>query len=223
MVDAVVTDSDLERMSIEASYALGLWCADGYRWSSSIGLSNTNVDLILRFAGYLAGVVGAGRLKLRAYEVEGCPVDERLLELTAGNVSRCRPFKMKRTAYHLYVNSRPLLRLFEERRRCVADLPRERVGPYLAGRFDGDGTLGTPRVPGIRIVYSTRSEAEVDAQLAARVGVEEVSIYRYRRASEWCLYFRSAQSEIVKSLIAGFSSLLDADSLHSPVPRPSRD
>ena len=30
----------------EGFYILGLWCADSYWWGSSIGLSNTNIDLI---------------------------------------------------------------------------------------------------------------------------------------------------------------------------------
>ena len=31
------------------AYILGLWCADSYWWSSSIGLSNIDPDLINRF------------------------------------------------------------------------------------------------------------------------------------------------------------------------------
>lgn len=31
------------------AYVLGLWCADGYWWSSSIGLSNVDMDLINLF------------------------------------------------------------------------------------------------------------------------------------------------------------------------------
>lgn len=35
------------------AYILGLWCADGYWWSSSIGLSNTNSELINKFRKFL--------------------------------------------------------------------------------------------------------------------------------------------------------------------------
>lgn len=37
----------------EDSYILGLWCADGYWWSSSVGLSNVDKDLIERFKKFL--------------------------------------------------------------------------------------------------------------------------------------------------------------------------
>lgn len=35
------------------AYILGLWCADGYWWASSIGLSNTDSDLIDIFRRFL--------------------------------------------------------------------------------------------------------------------------------------------------------------------------
>ena len=35
------------------AYILGLWCADSYWWASSIGLSNTDSDLIERFREFL--------------------------------------------------------------------------------------------------------------------------------------------------------------------------
>src|SRR4030042_3015654 len=37
----------------EDAYILGLWCADKYWWSSSIGLSNVDIDLISRFKKFL--------------------------------------------------------------------------------------------------------------------------------------------------------------------------
>ena len=47
----------------EDAYILGLWCADGYWWSSSIGLSNTDSDLILLFRKFLRRFFPAGRIK----------------------------------------------------------------------------------------------------------------------------------------------------------------
>ena len=38
--------------SEEDAYILGLWCADSYWWSSSIGLSNTDKDLLKRFENF---------------------------------------------------------------------------------------------------------------------------------------------------------------------------
>jgi len=37
------------------SYILGLWCVDGYWWSSSIGLSNKDKKLIKKFRLFLKG------------------------------------------------------------------------------------------------------------------------------------------------------------------------
>ncbi|MCG2719357.1 MAG: hypothetical protein L6266_01270 [Nanoarchaeota archaeon] len=37
------------KSSVEDAYILGLWCADGYWWSSSFGLSNMDEDLINKF------------------------------------------------------------------------------------------------------------------------------------------------------------------------------
>ena len=37
------------KSSVEDAYILGLWCADGYWWSSSFGLSNMDKDLINKF------------------------------------------------------------------------------------------------------------------------------------------------------------------------------
>ena len=39
--------------SEEDAYIFGLWCADSYWWSSSIGLSNTDTDLLKRFENFL--------------------------------------------------------------------------------------------------------------------------------------------------------------------------
>lgn len=93
----------------EHAYAIGLWCADGYWWSSSIGISNVEPELVIRFGSYLRTQFPRNRLRLRIYEVDGS--DDRVLALT-DRISIRPPSKMKRTAYQLYVNSRPLVRAF---------------------------------------------------------------------------------------------------------------
>lgn len=45
------------------AYILGLWCADSYWWSSSIGLSNTNLDLIDKFRKFLEEFFPKERIK----------------------------------------------------------------------------------------------------------------------------------------------------------------
>ncbi len=47
----------------EDAYILGLWCADKYWWSSSIGLSNTDSDLIRRFRKFLRKHFSEDRIK----------------------------------------------------------------------------------------------------------------------------------------------------------------
>ena len=47
----------------EDAYILGLWCADSYWWSSSIGLSNTDKDLIKRFNNFLLRIFPKERIR----------------------------------------------------------------------------------------------------------------------------------------------------------------
>jgi len=49
------------------AYILGLFCADGYQRTSSIGLSNSDEDLLERFALFLRNYFSEERLKIRAY------------------------------------------------------------------------------------------------------------------------------------------------------------
>lgn len=48
---------------IEDSYILGLWCADSYWWSSSVGLSNTDDKLIGEFRKFLKKIFPEERIK----------------------------------------------------------------------------------------------------------------------------------------------------------------
>jgi len=47
----------------EDSYILGLWCADSYWWSSSIGLSNVDPALIAKFKDFLLKFFSEDRIK----------------------------------------------------------------------------------------------------------------------------------------------------------------
>lgn len=49
--------------SEEDAYILGLWCADNYWWSSSIGLSNTDALLIEKFRKFFKKHFPAERIK----------------------------------------------------------------------------------------------------------------------------------------------------------------
>lgn len=163
------------------SYQLGLWCADGYWWSSSVGLTNVEPVLIRRFASWLTEQLGRDRLRLRVYAAEPDNLDPQLLALT-DRVSVCRPHKMTRNAYQIYVNSRPLLRRLRIAREDVSELAEGALGPYFAGRFDGDGTINT-----LRICYTTRSEADLDLALLGRTDIGG-TVFEYSRAREFALY-----------------------------------
>jgi hypothetical protein len=194
--DALVGDAD-------HAYALGLWCADGYWWSSSIGISNIEPDLVLRFADFLSVTLSPDRLKLRIYKVDGDEPDPRVMALTSA-ISIRPASKMKRTAYHLYVNSRPLVRSFFAAKGRLAELPEEYGGPYFAGRFDGDGSWGTTP----RIAYTTKSEAMTDSRILTRAGVV-TSVLHYRKASEFCVYIQKSSWERFLQLIRPFSWKVD--------------
>jgi hypothetical protein len=191
--DALVSDA-------EHAYALGLWCADSYWWSSSIGLSNVEPELIVRFGCYLSKLLSSDRVRVRIYKVEGCPPDDRVLALTE-KVSVRPAFKMRRTAYHVYVNSRPLVRTFFSLRENLRSMPTSSLGSYFGGRFDGDGSFGTTP----RIAYTTEAEALVDTELLARAGVVQTSVLHYAKASEYCIYIHKADWKRFDRLIEDHS------------------
>lgn len=151
-----------------ASYMLGLWCADGYHRTSSIGLSNIDTDLINSFEKFLERLFGKERIKMRVYPVEG---------------------KRKHEAYHVYVNSRPLLREFRKARSEVSRFEEDDViGAYFAGRFDGDGSVAADLYRDCRIAYGNQKEAVTDLDLLKRLGFSQTRVYRYQKARTWVLY-----------------------------------
>lgn len=71
------------------------------------------------------------------------------------------------------------------------------LGPYFAGRFDGDGCWGdTPR-----IAYTSREEAATDQKLLVRAGIRETSVLFYKRANEYCIYIQRPEWESFEQLI----------------------
>lgn len=185
----------------EDAYILGLWCADGYHRSSSIGLSNTDVSLIRRFSEHLLKKFPRERLRLRIYipaSIEKSNVDNIGI---ADKISHCFVRKAKHVSYHLYVNSRPLLREFRESRRNLANIESEFVIPYIAGRFDGDGSVGKDIKRDFRITYASKPEAEIDKSLLEKVCPYQIKIYRYRKAKTFVLYCsRIDSSKLAKDL-----------------------
>ena len=155
----------------EDAYILGLWCADSYWWSSSIGLSNTDPDLVEKFRKFLKKFFLGNRIKFNRN--------------------------------HLFVNSRPLLREFISAKNRLDNLKDTKIiRAYLAGRFDGDGSIDKNLRSDCRIVYGRKSEAEKDKELLKRIGISNVKVYYYKTAKTFCLYISRYE---VKKFLEGIS------------------
>ncbi|OGZ20492.1 MAG: hypothetical protein A2654_01555 [Candidatus Nealsonbacteria bacterium RIFCSPHIGHO2_01_FULL_43_31] len=156
------------------AYILGLWCADSYWWASSIGLSNTNSDLIDVFRKFLEKHFSKDRIKFNRH--------------------------------HLFVNSRPLLREFVLAKNSLNKLKRIKViRAYLAGRFDGDGSIDKNLRNDCRIVYARRIEAEIDKKLLSRIGISNTKVYYYKSARIFCLYISRFESKKFLDNILAYS------------------
>ena len=152
----------------EDFYILGLWLADGYLRSSSIGLTSVNPKLINRFIKFLLRVSSDHLIKKRIYEVK------------EGD-------KRRQRAFQVYVNNRPLTRLFMSTKTGALDIPSQYLTAYLAGRIDGDGHVDTKHRSGIRIAYSSFNDASRDQKM---FGVANMSLYHYKAAKTFVLYLK---------------------------------
>lgn len=159
--------------SAEDFYILGLWLADGYWRSSSIGLTSVNLLLINRFVAFLK------RVSLDA------PIKKRIYNVKSGN-------KRKQMAIQVYINRRWLTRLFMATKTGNLSIPRRFLPAYLAGRIDGDGCVDTKHRSGIRIAYSSKEDAVRDRLL---FGLTNTSLYRYESAGTYVLYLKKHYRE----------------------------
>jgi len=170
--------------SIKDYYILGLWCADGYHWTSSIGLSNIDRALIQKFRVFLLEIFSKNRIKLDQY--------------TTG--------KRKYIGYKLYVNCRPLLRIFKgfknnpERKINNA----EAIKAYMAGRFDGDGCISKDLKKDCRISYGNYLDAKLDSDLLNGIGIVP-KIYRYRTSNTFVIYVSRFDTEKFTNAIKKYS------------------
>lgn len=152
----------------EDFYILGLWLADGYWRSSSIGLTSVNPKLINRFVKFFLRVSPDHLIKKRIYEVK-------------------KEDKRRQKAFQVYVNNRPLTRLFMSTKTGVLNIPSRYLTAYLAGRIDGDGHVDTKHRSGIRIAYSSFNDASRDQKM---FGVANMSLYHYKAANTFVLYLK---------------------------------
>ena len=154
------------------AYILGLWCADSYWWSSSIGLSNTNRELIEKFRSFLIG--------------KGFPEDRI-------RYNRDHLFVNSRPLLREFVAGKKMLEKMDK---------EKTIWPYLAGRFDGDGCIDGDLRKDCRIVYTTAEEANFDRKLLKKLGIRQTTIYYYRTSSTFVLYFsRFIAREFVRKII----------------------
>mgnify|MGYP001594832009 CR=1 FL=1 len=177
------------KLTKEVAYIIGLWCADGYTRTSSLGFSNTNPDLIERFSRFLLELFPRRRLRKDVYYPDNN--------------------KRRTTAYHVYVNCRSLVRLFIKFKRNPLDFIRGNlVSPYFGGRFDGDGCVGKDFYSDCRIVYGKEEEARNDLDLIRSLGFQRCKIYHYKAARTFCLYISRLETKQFLALIYPYSSRL---------------
>lgn len=185
----------------EQSYILGLWSADAYHRTSSVGLSNINLILIKKFRDFLLKSFPPERLRLRIYKPRGSVIDVLDYTHMAEKVAVYEMRKSKNIAFHLYVNSRPLLRALSDARKKLSFRDKECLKSYFAGRFDGDGSIANDMRTDCRIVYSEKHEALSDKRLLEKLNFKRTKVYHYKSANTYCLYIsKTESSRFVKSI-----------------------
>ena len=166
------------------AYIFGLWCADGYHRTSSIGLTNINWQLIIKFKDFLEKNFVKDRVKMVIYE----PID-KFQENKTSSIKYLKSYKAKNRAYRIYVNCRPLLRELRQLRNLISKLNKKKViWAYMAGRFDGDGSIDKQMDRDLRIVYSNFKETKTDHNLLKKIGFKHEKVYNYRKSKTFCLY-----------------------------------
>ncbi len=169
------------------AYILGLWCADGYHRTSSIGLSNVNEALIATFTSFLTRLFPVERLKLKIYLNKDIVL--KIPNLGIQDIKQLYSAKARQPAYQVYVNSRPLLAEFRSAKLLAKAFGSPEIAyAYLAGRFDGDGTVGKDLRRDLRISYTTNAEAEADKTLLEKLGFRLCKVYYYRTSVAYVLY-----------------------------------
>lgn len=171
--------------STEDYYILGLWCADGYHWTSSIGLTSVDLVLIQKFRNFISRLFPKERIKLDQYKTG----------------------KRKYVGYKLYVNCRPLLRIFKEFKdnseRKLNNV--EAIGAYMAGRFDGDGCISKNLKKDCRISYGNYQDAKLDYDLLPSMEVMNSKLYKYRTSNTFVIYISTKDVDKFKEHISKYS------------------
>ncbi len=75
----------------------------------------------------------------------------------------------------------------------------------MAGRFDGDGSIGKDFYRDCRIVYGTKKEAEQDLEFLKALDLEKSKVYEYKAAKTFCLYISRLETRTFLSLLYPYS------------------
>ena len=122
-----------------------------------------------------------------------------------------RFFPKERIKYnrdHLFVNSRPLLREFFCAKKNLYGFKnvfksKKVIRAYIAGRFDGDGSISKNLRNDCRIIYGKKYEAEKDKMFLRKIDISNTKIYRYRIANTFCLYVsRYEAKKFIKTILS---------------------
>ncbi|MFW6122352.1 MAG: hypothetical protein ACOC80_15830 [Petrotogales bacterium] len=185
---------------LKKSYILGLWCADGYHRTSSVGLTNCNVKLVLKFYKFFENLYSKSRIKMRIYLPKTKNPDLRIVKIVNNNYNECLNFKGNVVAYQVYVNDRKLLNQFKRSRNNRLELKKEKILQYMCGRFDGDGSINNNLRSEMRIVYGSLEEAQIDRQLFTKLKLD-TRLYHYKTANTYCVYYTvDSTKKIVKDM-----------------------
>jgi len=189
-------------------YILGLWAGDGYWRSSSIGLTNKNISLIKVFYNFLRKKFERERIKLSVYSRRINRQEiSKFLAIPPQNIKFYLPSKkQKNDIFIIYVNSRGLLREFQEMKDNLTKyiVSFEDLLQYLAGRFDADGHYDRKKNR-LRIAYTTKKEAENDSKLIQLFLKMKPPVKFYQEANEWILELQGKNWLSFINDILGFS------------------
>jgi len=196
-------------MTLQNDYILGLWGADGYHRTSSIGLTSIYPELVERFYLFFKTKFSLSRVRLRIYTNDGEKTElSSSMNWYRGKVVFCKGTKLRTLAYQIYVNSRPLLREFREAITNRLMISSQSIPEYFSGRFDGDGSVAKDLRTDFRIVYANFREAKIDKAMLKKIGINNSQVYRYRAARTYVLYVSRYESEALCKLLKPYSAKL---------------
>jgi hypothetical protein len=197
-------------LSLLHGYVLGLWGADGYQRTSSIGITTIYPEIVKRMYDFFKQSFDSSRIKLRVYsnDKRQIALPQSLSFWYAGTIHYAKGTKLRALAYQLYVNSRPLLRQFNTALSSRLHLPLNEVLPYFSGRFDGDGSVASDLRTDWRIAYRYLDEALTDQQLLTKIGYVRNRVYRYSKSGTYVLYVSRYESNILCRQMMPYSAKL---------------